>query len=162
MKRRRVYFEQVERLLPNGKSHPLLGITKNCLQDVPSQRPTAQELVTELERMMINTAIYFGPIVTRQDAVKQVVTLWKQEMMNSKAKELEILQQQMDQIMFKTQEEITQVMIENLQSKEKEIQSLHQDLATLRDIISLQEIDKELQSQQDNLSKVVHYAIADT
>ena len=87
----------------------------------------------------------FGSVVTRQDAVKQVVTLWKREEINSKelaAKE--VLQQQIITLK-KREEEITQKTIIDLQSRDKEIQSLKQELNTLQD--KLQKKDKELQSQ---------------
>ena len=51
VERRGEYFEQLETKLPGGGQHPLVLLIKRCLHNRPSQRPTAEELLTALEEM---------------------------------------------------------------------------------------------------------------
>ena len=51
VERRGQYLEQLEKLLPDGVNHPLVQLVKQCLRNTPSQRPTAEELVSSLEEM---------------------------------------------------------------------------------------------------------------
>ena len=72
--RRQVYIDQLERKLPDGGHHPLVQLTKHCLKNTPSQRPTADEVLTSLDEMK---AVIDGPCgdVSRADAVRQVVMM---------------------------------------------------------------------------------------
>ena len=74
MERRGLYIEQLERKLPDGGQHPLVQLVKQCLRNIPSQRPTSEELIASLKEMR---AIVEGPYgdVARADAVRQVVTM---------------------------------------------------------------------------------------
>ena len=74
VERRIVYIDQLEKELRDGERHPLIRLTKQCLQNAPSRRPTTEQLVTELQGMREDIE---GPCgaVARIDAVRQVVTM---------------------------------------------------------------------------------------
>ena len=67
-----MYLNLLEKELRDGENHPLTLIVKRCLQNAASRRPTAEELVTELQGMRADIE---GPCgaVARADAVRQVV-----------------------------------------------------------------------------------------
>ena len=57
-----------------GGLHPCVLMTKQCLHNSPSRRPTAEQLLASLEGMRADIE---GPCgaVARADAVRQVVTI---------------------------------------------------------------------------------------
>ena len=57
-----------------GAQHPCVLMTKQCLHNSPSRRPTAEQLVATLERMRADIE---GPCgaVARADAVRQVIMM---------------------------------------------------------------------------------------
>ena len=61
-------------MLPFGQQHPYVQLTKDCLHNAPSRRPTAEQLVATLEGMRADVE---GPngAVARADAVRQVVMM---------------------------------------------------------------------------------------
>ena len=73
VERRRDYFEQLEGTMLGGQ-HPCVLLTKQCLHNSPSRRPTAEQLVATLEGMRADIE---GPCgaVARADAVRQVVMM---------------------------------------------------------------------------------------
>ena len=105
MERRGQYIEQLDYQLPKGGQHPFAQLAKRCLQNEPSERPTADELMTALEEMRIDIE---GPYrdVARADAVRQVVTV-------------KALRKRETEMSEKT---------DNLARKEIEIQQLQQEL----------------------------------
>ena len=74
VERRKKCIDLLEKEFRDGEHHPLIFMVKECLQNAPSRRPTAEKLVTELEG--IRTDIE-GPCgdVARADAVRQVVMI---------------------------------------------------------------------------------------
>ena len=74
--RRQAYFDQLEDLLPaSGEVKRLLiQMIKDCLQNAPTQRPTAEQLVTALEEMKGIIEGGYGELAT-VDAVRQVRTM---------------------------------------------------------------------------------------
>lgn len=71
VERRRQYFAQLE-----GNTiqlAQLVQLTRNCLHNDPSRRPTAERLVSELERMKGDIEGPCGKLAT-VDAVRQVMT----------------------------------------------------------------------------------------
>ena len=70
--RRGVYFQQLERKLPDGGRHPLVQLLKQCLHNTPSNRPTVEQVVAALEEMKANIEGPYGD-VSRADAVREVV-----------------------------------------------------------------------------------------
>ena len=51
VERRGKYFDSLERKLQESAGYPLVGMVKQCLENVPQERPTAEQLVTVLEGM---------------------------------------------------------------------------------------------------------------
>ena len=74
VERRGQYFEQLEDLLPGRIRQILVLLIKNCLHNDPSQRPTAEQLVTSLEEMKSEVEGAYGELAT-VDAVRQVMTV---------------------------------------------------------------------------------------
>ena len=74
--RRGQYIEQLDYQLPRSrdKEHPFVQLVKTCLKNEPSDRPTAEEIITTLDEMKVDIE---GPCgsVTRIDAVRQVVMM---------------------------------------------------------------------------------------
>ena len=52
VERRRTYFEQLERAMPERQTH-FVQLIKDCLHDVPSKRPTTEKLVSMLKSITI-------------------------------------------------------------------------------------------------------------
>ena len=57
-----------------GRQHPCVQMTKQCLHNSPSRRPTAEQLVATLEGMKVDIEGPYGA-VARADAVRQVVMM---------------------------------------------------------------------------------------
>ena len=74
MERRSEYLEQLEDLLPGGIRCLFIQLIKDCLRDAPSQRPTAEQLVTTLEEMKANIEGPYGELA-KADAVRKVLTM---------------------------------------------------------------------------------------
>lgn len=74
MERRSEYLKQLEDLLPGGIRCLFIQLIKDCLRDAPSQRPTAEQLVTTLEKMRVNIEGPYGELA-KADAVRQVLTM---------------------------------------------------------------------------------------
>ena len=74
VERRECYIEQLKRTFLRGELHPFVQLVKRCLKNEPHERPTAEELVTYLEKMKADTEGPYGDIA-RIDAVRQVVTM---------------------------------------------------------------------------------------
>jgi hypothetical protein len=68
VERRQLYFDQLLE-----RDVQLVRLIKTCLHNDPSQRPTAEQLVTELERMKSDVEGPCGKLAT-VDAVRQVMT----------------------------------------------------------------------------------------
>ena len=73
--RRGTYLECLERvLLRESAGYPLVGVVKQCLENIPEERPTAEQLVTALEGTKGAIEGGFGELAT-VDAVRQVWTM---------------------------------------------------------------------------------------
>ena len=98
VQRRQQYFDQVE---GNVQLAQLVQLIKTCLHNDPSQRPTAEQLVTRLERMKGDIEGPCGMLAT-VDAVRQVMTAMalkeksEEKLDELAAKEEEIQQLQVD------------------------------------------------------------------
>ena len=72
--RRGKYIEQLDCQLPRSgpnRQHPFVQLVKQCVKNEPSDRPTAEEVITLLEGMKANIEGPYGE-VARADAVRQV------------------------------------------------------------------------------------------
>ena len=74
VERRGEYFEQLDRRILEGQQHPCVQLTKDCLYNTPSRRPTAEQLVTTLTEMRAGIEGPYGA-VAKADAVRQVVMM---------------------------------------------------------------------------------------
>ena len=98
VERRQQYFDQLE---GNVQLAQLVQLIKTCLHNDPSWRPTAEQLVTELERMKGDIEGPCGKLAT-VDAVRQVMTAMalkekseeKLDELAAKEDEIQQLQQQ--------------------------------------------------------------------
>ena len=100
--RRQAYFDQLEDLLsaPGGVRRHLVQMMKDCLRNDPSQRPTAEQLVTVLEGMKGDVEGPCGELAT-MDAMRQVKTAKalkkeKVDQLAVKDQEIQQLQQQLE------------------------------------------------------------------
>ena len=69
-----MYFNQLENVLPGGNRHCLIQLIKGCLRNDPSQRPSAEQLVSGLEEMKADVEGSYGKLA-KVDAVRQVMTV---------------------------------------------------------------------------------------
>ena len=69
-----MYFDQLEIVLPGGNRHRLIQLIKGCLRNDPSQRPTAEQLVSGFEEMKTDVEGSYGQLA-KVDAVRQVMTM---------------------------------------------------------------------------------------
>ena len=73
--RRGTYFEYLEiELHRRSAGYPLVCVVKQCLENIPEERPTAEQLVRALEGMKGAIEGGYGELAT-VDAVRQVRTM---------------------------------------------------------------------------------------
>ena len=103
VRRRGNYFDCLERELHRGSAgYPLVGVVKQCLENIPEERPTAEELVRVLEGLKRDIEGTCGEL-TIVDAVRQVKTAMalkkskeKVDELTAKEEEIQQLQQQLE------------------------------------------------------------------
>ena len=101
--RRGTYFEHLEtELHKKGAGYPLVGVVKQCLENIPEERPTAEQLVRVLEGLKGDIEGTCGEL-TIVDAVRQVKTTMalkkskeKVDELTAKEEEIQQLQQQLE------------------------------------------------------------------
>ena len=97
--RRKAYVDQLEDLLPGGIRAHFVQMIKHCLRNAPSQRPTAERLVTVLEGMKGAVEGPSGELAT-MDAARQVKTEMAmnkgKDQLAAKDQEIQQLQQQLE------------------------------------------------------------------
>ena len=72
--RRGTYFEHIERMLHRSSAgYPLVGVVKQCLENIPEERPTAEQLVRVLKGLKGDIEGSCGELTT-MDAARQVKT----------------------------------------------------------------------------------------
>ena len=103
MRRRGNYFDCLERELHRGSAgYPLVGVVKQCLENIPEERPTAEQLVRVLEGLKGDIEGTCGELMI-VDAVRQVKTAMalkkskeKVDELTAKEEEIQQLQQQLE------------------------------------------------------------------
>ena len=100
--RRGNYFEHLEKKLQESVGYPLVGVVKQCLDNIPEERPTAEQLARVLEGLKGDIEGPCGKLTT-MDAARQVKTAMA---FNEKSKE----------------------KVDELTAKQEEIQHLRQQL----------------------------------
>ena len=101
--RRGNYIEHLERQLHQGSAgYPLVGVVKQCLENIPEERPTVEQLVTVLEGMKEHIEGPCGELAT-MDAERQVKTVMvlkkcsnERGELVAKEEEIQQLQQQLE------------------------------------------------------------------
>ena len=100
IERRGEYFDQLERKLSDSAGYPLVKTVQECLDNIPSERPTFDEILAALEDVRKSLDGSYGA-VTKIDAVKQVVTLkcltTREGVLREKEREIQRLQALMEQ-----------------------------------------------------------------
>ena len=101
--RRGSYFERLERKLQESPSYPLVGVVKQCLENIPEERPTAEQLARVLEGLKGDIEGPCGEL-TIVDAMRQVKTAMalrkksqeRVDELTAKEGEIQQLQQQLE------------------------------------------------------------------
>ena len=100
--RRGNYVECLERKLQESAGYPLVGVIKQCLENIPEERPTDEQLVSVLEGLKEDIEGPCGEMMT-VDAVRQVkmaMALKKSkdnvDKLSAKEEEIHQLQQQLE------------------------------------------------------------------
>ena len=99
--RRGNYFEYLERKLQENAGYPLVGVIKQCLENTPTERPTAEQLVRMLEDLKGDIEEPYGDL-----AVVEAVRQMKTAVVLKKSRK----------------------NVDELTAKEEEIQQLHEQL----------------------------------
>ena len=105
VRRRGNYFERLEGKLNKWNAgYPLAGVAKQCLENIPKERPTAEQLVRVLEGLKGDIEGTCGELTT-VDAVRQVKTAMalkkskeKVDELTAKEEEIQQLQQQLHEL----------------------------------------------------------------
>ena len=105
--RRGNYIEHLERKLLESAGYPLVGVVKQCLENIAEERPTAEQLVRVLEGLKEDIEGTCGEL-TIVDAVRQVKTAMafkkksreKVDELTAKEEEIQQLQQQLEVYKF--------------------------------------------------------------
>jgi hypothetical protein len=104
VRRRGTYFERLEGELDKWNAgYPLVGVVKQCLENIPEERPTAEQLVRVLEGLKGDVEGTCGEL-TIVDAVRQVKTAMalkkkskdRVDVLIAKEEEIQQLQQQLE------------------------------------------------------------------
>ena len=101
--RRGTYFERLERVLHRESAgYPLVGVVKQCLENIPEERPTAEQLVRVLEGLKGDIEGPCGKLATA-DAARQMMTALAlkrkgkdKDELTAKDEEIQQLQQQLE------------------------------------------------------------------
>ena len=90
LERRRDYIQQLNGML--GEEHPLVQLVRQCLHNIPDQRPPAGELLQQLEAAKAQVEGPYGQIV------KVNLDLEKVRVLREKDTQIRRLQQQVQQV----------------------------------------------------------------
>lgn len=147
VERREEYFAQMERLLPGGLQHPLAVLTRDCLSNMPENRPTAQELVSRLREMTTTVMTFqqvqqlYQQLTTRDTHILQLQqqlteknTQYRQQLAAKDSKLQQLLTQKETQVQrYQQQVAAKDSEIERLQQqlteKETQVQQFQQQVA---------------------------------
>ena len=97
------YFEHLEKMLQVSAGYPLVGVVRQCMENIPEERPTVEQLVGVLEGLKGDIEGPCGKLAT-VDAMRQVMTAValkkksreKLDELTVKEEEIRQLQQQLE------------------------------------------------------------------
>ena len=96
--RRGTYFERLERVLHRESAgYPLVGVVKQCLENIPEERPTAEQLVRVLEGLKGDIEGTCGELMI-VDALRQVKTTMALKKSKDKIDELTAKEEEIQQL----------------------------------------------------------------
>ena len=90
VERRRNYIQQLHGQL--GEDHPLVRLVHQCLRNIPNQRPSAEEVLQQLEAVSAQIEGPYG------QSVRVIVDMEKAKVLRGKDAEIERLRQQVRQL----------------------------------------------------------------
>ena len=157
VERRREFIQLLHEQLP--EQHPLVQLVHQCLQNNPIRRPSAEELLQQLEA--VRAQIEGGPY---GQLVKVHIDMEKLKMVRAlREKDTEIgqLQQQMQQLEVEVeakdnqlQQQTTQLQERNTQLQRQGTQLQERNTQLQRQGIQLQERDAQINRQQRELDVI--------
>ena len=106
VERRREYFQPLYRQL--GEEHPLVQLVHRCLRNTPARRPSAEELLEQLEAVRHQIEGPYGHIV-KVDMEKVKAIKEKVRALREKDTEIRRLQQQLQQLEVGIYDVLTQL-----------------------------------------------------
>ena len=95
--RRGNYFEHLERRLQESAGYPLVGVVKQCLENIPKERPTAEQLVRILEELKGDIEEPYGDLAV-VEAVRQMKTAMALKKTREKVNELTAKEEEIHQL----------------------------------------------------------------
>ena len=145
VERRREYIQLLHGQLT--EQHPLVQLVHHCLQNNPTRRPSAEELLQQLEavRAQIEGGPYGQFVSVNMEKVRMVRTL------REKDTEIEQLQQQMQQLEVEMEAKDNQLQRQGTQLQERNTQLRERDDQLQRQGTQLQERDAQINRQQREL-----------
>jgi len=90
VERRRNYIQQLHGQL--GEEHPLVWLVHQCLRNIPNQRPSAEEVLQQLEAVRAQIEGPYG------QSMRVIVDMEKVRVLRGKDAENERLQQQVQRL----------------------------------------------------------------
>ena len=125
VERRGEYFEQLEQSAFR-QHQSMIQLTKDCLHNTPSRRPTAEQLVVALEGMKADIEGPYGEF-SKLDAVRQIAIMKALRGKEADVREeTDELREKTDELREKTDE--LREKTDELTEKDGEIQQLQQQL----------------------------------
>ena len=138
VERRREYIQLLHEQLP--QRHPLVQLVHQCLHNTPARRPSAEELLQQLEaaRAQIEGGPYGQLVSVNMEKLRMVRTL------REKDTEIGQLQQQMQQLEVEVEAKDNQLQRQSIQLRDRDNQLQRQS-------IQLQERGAQINRQQREL-----------
>ena len=147
VERRREYIQLLHGQLP--EQHPLVQLVHQCLHNTPTRRPSAEELLEQLEavRDQIEGGPYGQFVSVNMEKLRMVRTL------REKDTEIGQLQQQMQQLEVEAEAKDNQLQQQSTQLQEKNTQLQRQDTQLRERHAQLQRQDTQLRERNTQLQR---------
>ena len=145
VERRREYIQLLHGQLP--EQHPLVQLVHQCLDNIPARRPSAKELLQQLEavRAQIAGGPYGQLVSVNMEKLRMVRAL------REKDAEIGQLQQQMQQLEVEVEAKDNQLQRQSVQLQERNTQLRDRDTQLQRQGIQLEGRNTQINRQQREL-----------